>query len=298
MQKKLCDIVGKDNVLLNEMMNKHTTFRVGGAADFFVTPHLYEQVQQIIALCRSEQVPYYIIGNGSNLIVKDNGIRGVVIQLFRNFASYSIEGTHVTAQAGIMLSKLSKPILEAGLTGFEFASGIPGTLGGAVTMNAGAYDGEMKDIVTKVKVLDSDGNVITLTTDEFELGYRRSIIASRGYIVLEVEMELKPGNYHEIKTYMAELAKRRIEKQPLEFPSAGSTFKRPEGFFAGKLIMDSGLAGYSVGGAKVSEKHCGFVINAGGATASDILQLISEVQEKVYNKFGVQLETEVKVLGE
>lgn len=298
MLNKLISIVGKENVFQNEVMSRHTTFKVGGPADYFVTPHTSDEIKEVISLCKKEDIPYYVIGNGSNLIVKDLGYRGVIIQLYKNFADYRIEDNKVYAKSGIMLSKLAKHIYEAELTGFEFASGIPGTLGGAVTMNAGAYGGEIKDIIVSATVLDNEGNIITFSKDELKLSYRKSIISEKKYVVLETEMILKKGNKEKIKECMDEFSRRRIEKQPLEFPSAGSTFKRPEGYFAGKLIMDTGLAGYTVGGAKVSEKHCGFVINAKNATASDILELIKDVQEKVYDKFGVNLETEVKVLGD
>lgn len=296
MHKKLINIVGQDNVFHKELMSRHTTFRVGGPVDFLVTPHSAEEVKQLIELCVAEQVPYFILGNGSNLLVRDQGIAGVAIQLYRNYADFRIEGNEIWAQSGVMLSRLGKAALDEGLTGFEFASGIPGTLGGAVTMNAGAYGGEIKDIIVSATVINENNDIVTLSREELKLGYRTSIISERGYTVLEARLLLSEGDREEIKKYMDELSSRRIEKQPLEYPSAGSTFKRPEGYFAGKLIMDAGLAGYTVGGAQVSEKHCGFVINRGNATASDILQLISDVQEQVESKFGIRLETEVKIL--
>lgn len=296
MHKKLINIVGQDNVFHKELMSRHTTFRVGGPVDFLVTPHSAEEVRQLIELCVAEQVPYFILGNGSNLLVRDQGIAGVAIQLYRNYADFRIEGNEIWAQSGVMLSRLGKAALDEGLTGFEFASGIPGTLGGAVTMNAGAYGGEIKDIIVSATVINENNDIVTLSREELKLGYRTSIISERGYTVLEARLLLSEGDREEIKKYMDELSSRRIEKQPLEYPSAGSTFKRPEGYFAGKLIMDAGLAGYTVGGAQVSEKHCGFVINRGNATASDILQLISDVQEQVESKFGIRLETEVKIL--
>lgn len=298
MQEKLIYIVGEDNVFVDEPMSRHTTFKVGGPADYLVTPHTVEEIKDIIKSCRETNTNYYIIGNGSNLLVKDSGLRGVVIQLYKNFSDYTVEGNRITAKSGIMLSALKVPVIENEFAGYEFASGIPGTLGGAVYMNAGAYGGQMKDIIVSVKALDEEGNVITLTKDELNFSYRHSEVMDKGYIVLEATMEFGKGDARRIKAKMSELAHQRQSKQPLEYPSAGSTFKRPEGYFAGKLIMDSNLAGYTVGGAKVSDKHCGFVVNTGNATASDILCLIKDVQDKVMEKYGVKLETEVKILGD
>ena len=279
-------------------MNKHTTFRVGGPADYFVCAQTVTEVQAVVALCKKVEVPYYILGNGSNLLVGDNGYRGVILQIAKEMNAIDIEGTVVRAQAGALLSRIGNRVLEAGLTGFEFASGIPGTLGGAVVMNAGAYGGELKDVLEDVTVLDQDGNIKVLSKEQLALGYRTSIIAEKKYIVLEASMQLKKGEKDQIKAYMEELRDRRVSKQPLEYPSAGSTFKRPEGYFAGKLIQDAGLRGLQVGGAQVSEKHCGFVINKDGATAADIVELMNQVIEKVYQTFGVTLEPEVKRLGE
>lgn len=296
--QRLCEIAGAENVREQEPMSRHTTFRIGGPADYFVLPHSREELAAAIDFCRKEQVPWHIIGNGSNLLVGDKGVRGVVIQLFKNFQDIVIEGETVTLQAGVINSLAAKRILDAELTGFEFAAGIPGTIGGAVVMNAGAYGGEMKDVVSEVTVLDENGAFLTLANSELEMGYRTSIIARRGYVVTEAKLSLQRGVRAEIAARMEELKERRVTKQPLEYPSAGSTFKRPEGYFAGKLIMDAGLRGFSVGGAQVSEKHCGFVINKGDATAADVTALMEAVQDTVEKKFGVRLEPEVKRLGE
>ena len=279
-------------------MKKHTTFRIGGPADFLVLPQTLQEIAEVTALCRKEGQPWYVIGNGSNLLVGDKGVRGVVIQLLRNFNEIEVRGEEIHVQAGTVNAAVARQALDAGLTGFEFAAGIPGTTGGAVVMNAGAYGGEMKDILKGVTVLDEDGRVRTLAAEELELGYRTSIIARKGYIVLDICMKLEKGDPEAIRTRMDELREKRVTKQPLEYPSAGSTFKRPEGYFAGKLIMDAGLRGFSVGGAQISEKHCGFVINKGNATAEDVVNLMEETKKIVMEKFGVVLEPEVKRLGE
>ena len=297
-ENKFCACLGSDNVYRNEPMRKHTTFRIGGPADFYLCPHSAKEIQKTVAICREEELPYFILGNGSNLLVSDQGYRGVVIQLWKNVSDILVEGCRIRAKAGASLAKIAGEALEEGLTGMEFAAGIPGTLGGAVVMNAGAYGGEMKDILQEALVMDEQGEIFTLKKEELHLGYRTSIIKEKGYIVLAAALELKPGDRKEIKEKMDELKQRRVEKQPLDMPSAGSTFKRPEGYFAGKLIMDAGLRGFSVGGAQISEKHCGFVVNTGKATANDVLTLIREVQKRVRDKFGVELETEVKFLGE
>ena len=291
-------IIDKERVLIDEPMKKHTTFRVGGNADYFVMPRTTKEVQQLVALCKKEKLPYYILGNGSNLLVGDKGYRGVIIQIYKEMNEIIVEGEFIRAQAGALLSKVGSIALEAELTGFEFAAGIPGAVGGAVVMNAGAYGGEMKDVLASATVLTEEGAILKLKNEELELGYRTSIIAKNNYIVLEAEYQLQRGEKAEIRTKMDELKKQRVTKQPLEYPSAGSTFKRPEGYFAGKLIQDAGLRGYQVGGAQVSEKHCGFVINKGDATAADIVELMRQVSEKVYQEFGVILEPEVKRLGE
>ena len=295
---KLNNVIAKDSILTDEPMSRHTTFRVGGPADFFVTPKAKEEVRDVIRICKEAGMPYYIIGNGSNLLVSDAGYRGVIVQIYKEMNEVKVEGDLVKAQAGALLSGIAAKALGAELSGFEFASGIPGTIGGACVMNAGAYGGEMKDVLESVTVLTGEGKIIELGRNELELGYRTSVIAKKGYIVLGAVLKLERGDGEKIKTYMDELKEKRVTKQPLEYPSAGSTFKRPEGYFAGKLIMDAGLRGYQVGDAQVSEKHCGFVINKGNATAADVLTLIENVREKVQEQFGVTLEPEVKFLGE
>lgn len=297
-RNQLCDIVGSDNTYLDEPMSRHTTFRIGGPADYYVTPHSKEEIRDVIQACREAQIPHYILGNGSNLLVGDKGYRGVVIQIFKNFSDIQVEGLGIRAKAGALLSRIAKTAMTNGLTGMEFAAGIPGTLGGAVMMNAGAYGGEMKDILKEAVVLTENGEFLTLTAEELELGYRTSVIAKKRYFVLEAKLALKKGASEEIQAIMEDLHGRRVSKQPLEYPSAGSTFKRPAGYFAGKLIMDAGLRGFSVGDAQVSEKHCGFVINKGRATAEDVRNLMDEVIRKVQETSGVTLEPEVKMLGE
>ncbi len=295
--KALCEINGSDQVLANESMKKHTTFRIGGNAKYFVTPESPEALRQTIALCEEAGEAYYILGNGSNVLVSDQGYDGVIIQLFKNKNHIAIEGRRVIAEAGALLTKVANEAARASLGGLEFASGIPGTIGGALVMNAGAYGGEMKDVVEQVTVLTREGEILILKKEDLELGYRTSIIARMGYIVLEAVLLLQEKDQAEILARMEELKVARTTKQPLEYPSAGSTFKRPEGYFAGKLIMDAGLRGYSNGGAQVSEKHCGFVINRGGATAQDVLNLVAHVKQEVKKQFGVDLELEVKLLG-
>lgn len=296
--RRFCEIVGENKVLEQEPMARHTTFRIGGPADYFVELGSIEQIRAAIQVCREENLPWFVLGRGSNLLVSDKGYRGVILSIYKDFQKTEIQGETVTVQAGVLLTTLSGKVLDASLTGLEFASGIPGTIGGAVVMNAGAYGGEMKDIVRKVTVLDQDGEVRTLTCGEMQFGYRTSLAKKKGYIVLGAELTLKQGEKEKIREEMQALKAKRIEKQPLEFPSAGSTFKRPEGYFAGKLIMDAGLRGAAVGGAQVSEKHCGFVVNTGNATAADVRELMRRVQEKVDEQFGVHLEPEVRFLGE
>lgn len=296
-ERSLTALLPREQIKKQEPMKKHTTFRVGGCADYFVMPHL-EEVQSVVTLCKEYEVPFTIIGNGSNLLVSDAGLRGVVLQIGKAMSEITVEGNTVRAQAGAMLSESSNCAAKANLTGMEFAAGIPGSIGGAVVMNAGAYGGEMKDILTSVIVLTADGNMEKRSVDELDLSYRHSKLMDDGSIVLEASLQLEKGDPQAIRSYMDELRAKRIEKQPLEFPSAGSTFKRPEGFFAGKLIQDANLSGYSVGGAQVSTKHCGFVINRGDASASDIMTLIKDVQKKVFETNGVWLETEVRLLGD
>ncbi|MDI9475718.1 MAG: UDP-N-acetylmuramate dehydrogenase [Natronincolaceae bacterium] len=295
---KLTEIISKDAVLLDEPMKNHTSIRVGGTADIMATPRTIAEIQSTIKICKENNTPYFIMGNGSNLIVRDKGMRCVVIKLGDRFANVDIDGNTVVAQAGVLLSTLSEKIMAENLTGFEFANGIPGTLGGAVAMNAGAYGGEMQDVVRSVKVLSPEGKTKNLLSEELEFGYRTSAIQTRNYIVLEVEMEFEKGDYDKIVATTKELIEKRTMKQPLNLPSCGSVFKRPVGHFAGKLIEDSGLKGEKIGGAQVSELHCGFIVNIDNATANDVLDLIKLVQETVKYKFGIQLETEVKIIGE
>jgi UDP-N-acetylmuramate dehydrogenase len=328
--QKLKELVNESQILIEEPLAKHTTFQIGGPAQFLVMPETIEQVIALVQLCHTNNEPFYVMGNGSNLLVSDKGYAGTIIKLGQGFGKINIsevdlnqfDGSNnsisehtdsssnvdktkkngkqfmVRAQAGVKLSKLAGEIADFGLQGFEFASGIPGTLGGAVTMNAGAYDGEIKQTIVEATLLDLTGNVFVLNKEELQLGYRKSIIQNNNYIVLEAVFQLQPGDKEEVWCKINDLNARRRDKQPLEYPSAGSTFKRPEGYYAGKLIMDSGLRGYQIGNAQVSEKHCGFVINKGGATANDVRTLISNIVEIVNEKFGVELEPEVKLLGE
>ena len=295
---RLLEAAGSDHVLRDEPMAVHTTFRIGGPADYFVEPADASALAKGIALCREVDVDYFVTGNGSNLLVRDKGIRGAVIQIYNRMAEITIEGNTIHTKGGALLSAVAARAADKGLTGLEFASGIPGSIGGAVVMNAGAYGGEMKDVLASVDVLTQDLEIKTIPAAELNLGYRYSSIPEKGYIVLGATLQLKKGNAAEIRGRMAELAEQRRAKQPLQYPSAGSTFKRPEGYFAGKLVQDAGLKGKTIGGAQVSEKHSGFLINIGGATAQDILDLIAFCQKEVKDKFGVTLETEVKIVGE
>lgn len=294
---KLVGIVSAEAILENEPMSKHTTFRIGGEADLFVSPKV-SQVADILALAKEYEVPVTVIGNGSNLLVGDKGIRGLVLSFGKEAEEIQLDGRCMTVSAGTILAKAASEAAKNSLTGLEFAAGIPGTLGGAIVMNAGAYGGEMKDVIISATVLTPEGEIKELSNTELDLSYRHSCIPENGYIVLEAVLELTEGEEAAIRDTMADFKNRRVEKQPLEYPSAGSTFKRPEGYFAGKLIQDAELRGYQVGGAQVSEKHCGFVINKGDATAKDVLQLIEDVKKIVYDKFQVELEPEVKMIGE
>jgi len=291
-------ILPEDRIFINESMKKHTTFRTGGAADLFLMPENAEQLSELIRLCRREGREYFIIGNGSNLLVSDRGYRGIIIAVTEAFSDIEVSGNEIHAGAGALLSGIADTARKNSLSGFEFASGIPGTAGGAMVMNAGAYGGEMKDVVKSVEALTPEGERVNLSNSEMGFGYRKSIVKSEGLTVLKIIFSLNPGNEGEIKAKMDELSAKRREKQPLELPSAGSTFKRPEGHFAGKLIMDAGLAGFSVGGASVSEKHCGFIINRGNATSDDVYRLIKKVREVVKEGSGVLLESEVMMIGD
>ena len=293
----LCNINGTEQVLRDEPMSRHTTFRIGGPAALFCIPRSVPALAATVKACIEADIPYYILGNGSNVLVSDAGYQGVVIQLFRNMDGIRIRGTEMEVEAGALLVKIAHTAAKESLTGLEFASGIPGTLGGGLTMNAGAYGGEMKNVVKEAVVMKPDGELLRLTKEELELGYRTSVIARKGYLVISALLELKEGEAEVIRARMQELKEARTSKQPLEYASAGSTFKRPESYFAGKLIMDAGLRGFTVGGAQVSEKHCGFVINRGGATAQNVMDLVRQVQNEVKKQFGVDLELEVKLLG-
>ncbi|WP_461205914.1 UDP-N-acetylmuramate dehydrogenase [Clostridium sp. DL1XJH146] len=295
--KKMTEFINMSNVLVDEPMKNHTSFKVGGPADVLVIPSDYKQVEKAIKLCKATNTEFIVIGNGSNLLVKDGGVRGVVIKL-TNLDKIEVKENFMTVQGGAPLTKVSKKASEFGLSGLEFACGIPGSMGGAVTMNAGAYGGEISYIIKEVIVLDDNGNILKLNKEELDLGYRTSVILRKKYIMLETTLTLEKKNKYEIALRMQELMKMRKEKQPLEFPSAGSTFKRPTGYYAGKLVQDSGLKGVSVGGAEVSMKHSGFIINKDNATANDILELIKLVQNKVKENFGVDLCTEVRIIGE
>ena len=294
----LLKIVNEEDIKIDEPMKKHISFRVGGPADILVRPRTEEQLSQILKYIDENALPYLIIGNGSNLLVKDGGIRGIVIEFGDNFNNFEIDGNIIKAQAGALLAVLGKAALREELTGVECISGIPGSLGGGLAMNAGAYGGEIKSVVKSVRVMNPKGEIFEFSNEEMKFEYRRSILTNSDYIVLSAVLELQKGNYDEIKAFMADLTNRRTTKQPLNLPSAGSTFKRPEGYFAGKLIDDCGLRGLTLRGAQVSEKHCGFVVNIGDATAKDILDLMYIVKSTVLNKFGVTLEEEVKILGE
>ena len=294
----LKNIVSEQDILTKEYMKNHTSFKIGGSADFLVTPRTVDQIQNLIKTLKKENIPVFIMGNGSNLLVSDKGIRGVVIKLSKNFSSFSISSDEVTAQSGILLSTLSKSIVNESLSGFEFASGIPGTIGGAVTMNAGAYDSEMKNIVEEVVAMDMDGNIKTFTNQEMNFRYRKSRVTDETLVVLEAKLKLDKGNIEDIKAKIDDFTVRRTTKQPLTAYSAGSTFKRPEGYFAGKLIEDAGLKGIIMRNAAVSSLHSGFVINTGDATCENILELIEFIKLTVFSKFGVMLEEEVRVVGE
>ena len=295
--RQLEDILDTSNVEINVPMSEHTTFKAGGNADIFVTPETYEEVRDVIKLCNEEKVKYFILGKGSNILIKDGGMRGLVVKLSK-LDDITIHGNRVIAQSGASYIKVALTAAANSLKGLEFASGIPGTIGGAVMMNAGAYGGDTSQAIESALVVDDKFNIVRLSKDELELTYRNSAVAKYGYVVLEATFKLEKGNYDEIKAIVDDLTNRRNEKQPLEYASAGSTFKRPEGYFAGKLIQDSGLKGFSIGDAEVSEKHSGFIINKGNAKAKEILDLIHHVQVTVYEKFSVTLETEVRILGD
>ncbi len=292
------EILPEENIFFDEPMSRHTTFRVGGRAECLLRITEKEQLTRLIPYLQLTEQDYFILGNGSNLLVGDKGYQGIIVQLAAEGSSVSVEGERLRIPAGVSLAEAAGIARDHGLTGMEFASGIPGTLGGAMVMNAGAYGGEMKQITESVEVMGKDGEILRLDNATMEFGYRTSVIKNRPFIVLEAVLKLEQGDREEISQTMEELRRKREEKQPLEYASAGSTFKRPEGYFAGKLIMDAGLRGFRIGGARVSEKHCGFVVNTGTASAADIRDVIEEVQQKVKEKFGVSLEREVIYLGD
>ena len=294
--KKLEAVMATENIKENEPMKNHTSFKVGGPADLFLMPQSKAELQKVLAICKESPIPRYFIGNGSNLIVRDGGYRGIIIST-KALNQVSVVGETVVAEPGISLKDLANAALAAKLTGLEFASGIPGSLGGAVTMNAGAYDGEMKGVITSITVITEDGSLKTIAADQCQFGYRSSILQQHPWLLISVELTLKTGDAAAIAAKMADLNSQRQLKQPLEYPSAGSTFRRPVGYYAGKLVQDAGFRGYAIGGAQVSEKHSGFVINKGGATAADILNLIAAIQAAVKTQFGVDLKTEVIVIG-
>lgn len=298
MYEYIKNVIPEECIFFHQPMKEYTTFRVGGEAECLVMIRQEEELARLIPYLNQIEHEYFILGNGSNLLVGDKGYRGIVIKFAQQMEQIAVEGTRITAKAGALLSKVAVAAKENGLTGLEFAAGIPGSIGGGVVMNAGAYDGEMKQVVETVRVMDSDGQITILDNDTMEFGYRTSIIKNRPFIVLEVVLRLAEGNREQIGARMEELAQLRRSKQPLEYPSAGSTFKRPEGYYAGKLIMDAGLRGYCIGGAQVSDKHCGFIVNTGRATAADIREVIEEVQERVKERFNVFLEPEVVYLGD
>lgn len=287
----------EENIIIDAEMKNYVHFRVGGPADILLIPESKEQVIKTIEICREKNIPFYVIGNGSNLLVKDGGIKGVVIKL-KELKNIKVENNIIEAECGAMLKDVSNEALKNSLTGLEFACGIPGTIGGAVFMNAGAYNGEVSNVIESAEIINNENEVVTLSKEELDLGYRSSIIMKNNYIVLSARFKLEEGDKKDIKEIVDDLTNKRESKQPLEYPSAGSTFKRPEGYFAGKLIQDAGLKGYTIGGAAVSEKHSGFVINKNGATATDILNLIHHIQEEVKKQFNVELHPEVRIIGE
>ncbi len=286
-----------NDIKIDEKLSEYVNFKVGGPADILLIPNSKEQVIKSIKICKENNIPFYLIGNGSNILVRDGGFRGVVLSL-KNVKNIYVDGEKIEADCGVMLKEVSDKAIENSLTGFEFACGIPGTIGGAVFMNAGAYDGEISKVIESAEVIDENCNIIRLSREELDFGYRSSLVMKKGYTVLSAVFKLEKGQVKTIKELIEDLTNKRESKQPLEYPSAGSTFKRPTGYFAGKLIQDAGLKGYSIGGAAVSEKHSGFVINKGNATAKDITDLIKHIQDEVKKQFGVDLHPEVRIIGE
>lgn len=296
--QKISQYIPKERILVQEPMKLHTTFRVGGPAALYIELTSEQEFRDILTLLDTEEEDYFTVGNGSNLLISDTGYDGIILHPAKAFSDVRVEGERLVCESGATLAAIARVALENELTGFEFAAGIPGSLGGAIVMNAGAYDGEMKQVVESVRMVTPKGEIVTKSCEEMLFSYRHSILKEESYVVLSVTIKLKKGDKQQIKARMDELAAKRREKQPLEYPSAGSTFKRPEGYFAAKLIQDAGLRGFQVGGAQVSEKHCGFVINKDNATAQDVCELMKKVQEQVQEKFGVMLEPEVIRLGD
>lgn len=297
-KEKLISVLGEANVLADEPMRKHTTFKIGGNADFAVFPENEEQLSAVLSLAEEENIPLTIIGNGSNVLVGDKGIRGIVVIISKNMSRVEVDGNRVKAGAGVLLSRLANVIYDNSLTGFEFASGIPGSLGGAIYMNAGAYGEELSAVIEDVTFIDENKKIKTIPVCQCDFGYRHSVFEEKGGIVTGCTLCLEKGDKAEIKAKTDDLRERRVSKQPLDKPSAGSTFKRPEGYFAGALIEQSNLKGFRIGGAEISEKHAGFVVNTGNATAKDVMDVITHAQKVVKEKFGVDLEPEVRFLGE
>jgi len=298
MYSGLLDLIPADKIRFNEPMKLHTTFKIGGPVDVMVMPGSITEIQAVVSYCSKEGIDFFVFGLGSNLLVRDKGIRAVAIKLGNNLKNISITETDIYCEAGVRLSQLSKMAASNGMSGLEFAEGIPGSLGGAVVMNAGAYDGEMKNVLIKASAIDSNGHLKDFYPEDMNMGYRKSIFQDNGYIVVSALLKLKPGNKENIQKKMREFSRKRRQKQPIEFPSAGSTFKRPEGFYVGPMVEQMGLKGFRIGGAEVSAKHAGFIINAGNATANDVLELIKHVQVKARENFGVNLHPEIKVIGE
>jgi len=296
--KKLTSVFGEERVLIDELMSNHTSFKIGGPADVMVFPSNSAQIGEIIKYFINSKTPYMVMGNGTNLLVSDNGIRGVVIKIYDNMDNCSVKGEFMELEAGMLISKASKIALQNSLSGLEFAEGIPGTIGGAVTMNAGAYIGEMAMVVNQTEYMDTNGNIITVTGQEHDFSYRTSIIQKTKGIVLKTRLKLNEGDYPKIKELMDDFNFKRRDKQPLEWPSAGSVFKRPKGYFVGKLIDDCGLRGFSVGDARISDKHSGFIINTGTATCKNVLELIKHIQRTVKERFDVELEPELRIVGD
>lgn len=287
----------ENDIKIDEKLSSYVNFKVGGPADILLIPKSKEQVVKSVEVCKENKIPFYLIGNGSNILVRDGGFRGVVISL-KEVNTIIVDGDKIEAECGAMLKAVSDKAMENSLTGFEFACGIPGTIGGAVFMNAGAYDGEIAHVIESAEIIDEECNIVRLSNKDLDFGYRSSIVMKKGYTVLSAVFKLEKGQVKTIKELVDDLTNKRESKQPLEYPSAGSTFKRPTGYFAGKLIQDAGLKGYSIGGAAVSEKHSGFVINKGNATAKDITDLIKYIQDEVKRQFGVELHPEVRIIGE